>query len=340
MPAVPLLSSPGTGPRRARRRRALRLAAVLLAVGGLLLWWLLPLGQDQPSGRITFSTGVRTGVYQRYGQLLKGALDRELPRVATTLRDSEGSQQNLARVASGEADFTIATADAVATYLQEERPGAGELRGCTRLYDDYVQLVVAKGSPVRTAADLRGLRVGVGQEGSGVRLLADRLLDAAGLDPSQDVRPVPAGIDTMPKLLEQGRLDAFFWSGGLPTSAVLRLSERFPVRLVPLDRELVDRVHAEGGPSRYYRSAVIPADAYPAAQDGPVQTVAVANLLVTTGRVDAALTEGVTRTVIGSRDRVGREVHPAQVVDLRTAIYTDPLPLHEGARRYYRSVKP
>jgi hypothetical protein len=44
--------------------------------------------------------------------------------------------------------------------------------------------------------------------------------------------------------------------------------------------------------------------------------------------------------VIDSRDRIGAHVHSAQLVDLRTAIYTDPLVLHEGARRYYRSVKP
>ena len=39
-------------------------------------------------------------------------------------------------------------------------------------------------------------------------------------------------------------------------------------------------------------------------------------------------------------DGIGAHVHSAQLVDLRTAIYTDPLGLHEGARRYYRSVKP
>ncbi|GAA4897910.1 TAXI family TRAP transporter solute-binding subunit [Streptomyces coeruleoprunus] len=326
---------------RVGRRRALQGAAALLGALALLLWWLLPGGTPQPEGRITFSTGVPTGVYQRYGELLDEALRRDLPDVETTLRNSEGSQQNLSRLASGDADFTIATADAVATYLQEGRPGADRLRGCTRLYDDYVQLVVPKGSAVRSVRDLEGRRVGVGQPGSGVRLLADRLLAAGGLDPAKDIRPVPAGIDTMPGLMERGQLDAFFWSGGLPTNAVLRLSERFPIRLVPLEPALVDKLHSEGGPSRYYRSAVIPADAYARAQDGePVQTVAVANLLVTTESMDATLTEGVTRTVIGSRDRIGREVHPAQLVDLRTALYTDPLPLHEGARRYYRSVKP
>ncbi|MFD8977662.1 MULTISPECIES: TAXI family TRAP transporter solute-binding subunit [Streptomyces] len=326
---------------RAARRRLLALSAALLAVCGVLVWWLVPFGSSVPSGSVTFSTGVPTGVYQRYGKLLKQALAEDLPEVSITLTDSEGSQQNLARVASGEADFTVATADAVAQYQRERKPGFERLRGCARLYDDYVQLVVREGSSLRKVQDLRGLRVGVGQPGSGVRLIADRVLAAAGLAPVRDVETVSAGIDTMPARLETGDLDAFFWSGGLPTEAVQKLSERFEVRLIPLDAALVDRLHDVGDPTRHYRSAVIPAEAYAKAQDGlEVETLAVANLLVTTAEADPDLVEGFTRTVIRSRDVIGSQVHPAQLVDLRTAVYTEPLPLHEGARRYYRSVKP
>ncbi|MFD7118405.1 TAXI family TRAP transporter solute-binding subunit [Streptomyces sp. NPDC056641] len=327
---------------RISRGRALRGAAAVLVLLGLLLWWLLPIGTSSPAGSVTFSTGVKTGVYQRYGTLLKQDLARDLPDVSIQLRTSEGSQQNIAWVAAGEADFTIATADAVAKYQKDGKPDADRLRGCARLYDDYVQLVVAKDSDIRSTAGLRGKKVGVGQEGSGVRLIADRVLSAADLDPRKDIVPFSVGIDTMPGLLERGELDAFFWSGGLPTGAVQDLSERFDIRLVPLEPALVDRLHASGeAASRYYRSAVIPADAYGKAQNGTaVPTVAVANLLVTTDRMSAGLTEGFTRTVIDSRDRIGDEVHPAQLVDLRTAIYTDPLPLHEGAKRYYRSEKP
>ncbi|MEL5956017.1 TAXI family TRAP transporter solute-binding subunit [Streptomyces sp. CLV115] len=322
-------------------RRVLQVCTAVAVVLGLLLWWLLPLGQPAPTGTLTFSTGVRSGVYQRYGERLKGDLARDLPKVSIKLQTSEGSQQNIARVATGKADFTIATTDALATYLRSGKPGADRLRGCVRLYDDYIQLVVPRDSEVRRVSDLRGKRVGVGQRGSGVRLVADRLLTAAGLDPEDDVTPVSAGIDTMPKQLENDRLDAFFWSGGLPTSAVQELSNRFAIRLVPLEAALVKELQAAGGSARYYRSAMMPADAYHSAQqDQAVPTVAVANVLVTTERSDPAMTEAFTRTVIDSRDRIGREVHAAQLVDLRTAIYTDPLPLHEGASRYYRSVKP
>nr|WSX49434.1 TAXI family TRAP transporter solute-binding subunit [Streptomyces sp. NBC_00974] len=327
-------------PPRISRRRALRALVAVLAVLCALVWWLRPFGEPELKGDLTFSTGVQTGVYHRYGQLLEQALAEDMPEVRVRLETSEGSQQNLQRVAAGEADFTVATADAVAKYRIDRKAGAERLRGCARLYDDYVQLVVPAGSPVQSARDLRGKRVAIGQNGSGVRLISERLLTAAGLDPVRDITPVAIGIDTMPAELEAGRIDAFFWSGGLPTNAVRELSERFEIRLVQLG-DLVEALQASGSPARYYRAAVMPQDAYARARNtSAVATVAVPNLLVTRDDTGAELTEQFTRTVILSRDWIGRQVHAAQLVDLRTAIYTDPLALHEGAARYYRSVKP
>ncbi|MEU8977877.1 TAXI family TRAP transporter solute-binding subunit [Streptomyces sp. NPDC058251] len=326
---------------RIGRRRALLGSAAAFAVFGLLLWWLLPLGEESPSGTITFSTGTPTGVYQKYGMLLKGVVAKDMPRLDVRLLNSDGSQENVRRVATGKADYTIAAADAVETYILENKPGAGRLRGCSRLYDDYVHLVVPRSSSVRSVADLKGKKVAVGPSGSGVRLIANHVLQAAGLDPADDIEPRADGIATMPELLEQHKIDAFFWSGGLPTSAVLELSKSYDIRLVPIGSDLIKKLHEQGGASRYYRAAVMPADAYPRAQRGSsVQTLAVANYLITREDADAKLTEQLTRTVIASRDHIGAQVHAAQLVDLRTAIYTDPLPLHEGARRYYRSIKP
>ncbi|MFJ3954819.1 TAXI family TRAP transporter solute-binding subunit [Streptomyces sp. Je 1-4] len=321
--------------------RAVQSAIAALVVLGLGLWWLMSMGgTPAPRGQVTLATGVPTGVYARYGELLKQDLAHDLPEVDLRLARSEGSIDNLRQLVARRADFAIATADAVAAYKVRGEPGADRLRACARLYDDYMQLVVPKGSAVRSTKDLRRLRVGVGADGSGVQLITRRLLEAAGLDFNKDIEPVRVGIDRMPELLEQDKLDAFFWSGGLPTTAVQRLAQRFPVRLVQLG-DLSEALHRQGERTRYYRAAVMPADAYPMAQGGQaVKTIAVANLLVTTDREDAAMTEGITRTVIDSRDWIGRQVHAAQKVDLRTAVFTDPLELHTGARRYYVSQKP
>ncbi|MFI9599232.1 TAXI family TRAP transporter solute-binding subunit [Streptomyces sp. NPDC052043] len=326
---------------RIGRRRGLTGTAAGVVVLGLLLWWLLPLGEAPPSGTITFSTGTLRGVYQEYGVRLRTAFAKDMPDLKVRLLTSDGSQENVARVATGRADFTITAADAVETYEVSHGPGAARLRGVARLYDDYVQLVVPRDSPVRSVADLRGKRVSVGPPESGVRLIAERVLKTAGIDPRTGIRPMSDGIGTAPDRLRRGELDAFFWSGGLPTDGLQRLAGKFAFRFVPIEADLVARLHAEGGATRYYRAANMPESAYPSIQQGAtVPTIAVSNLLMTRADMDPRLTEWVTRTVIKSRDGIGAHVHSAQLVDLRTAIYTDPLTLHEGARRYYRSVKP
>ncbi|MEU3348127.1 TAXI family TRAP transporter solute-binding subunit [Streptomyces sp. NPDC006700] len=327
--------------RRIGRRRGLQGTAAGVVVLGLLLWWLLPLGEAPPSGTITLSTGTLRGVYQEYGVRLRTAFAKDMPDLKVRLLTSDGSQENVARVATGRSDFTIAAADAVETYEVNHGPGASRLRGVARLYDDYVQLVVPRDSRIRSVTDLRGKRVSVGPPESGVRLIAERVLRTAGIDPETDIRPMGDGIGTAPDRLRQGDLDAFFWSGGLPTDGLRRLAEQFPFRFVPIEADLVARLHAEGGATRYYRATNMPESAYPSVQNGAtVPTIAVSNVLMTREDMDPRLTEWVTRTVIKSRDGIGAHVHSAQLVDLRTAIYTDPLTLHEGARRYYRSVKP
>ncbi|GAB2880009.1 TAXI family TRAP transporter solute-binding subunit [Streptomyces deserti] len=325
---------------RIGRRRVLQGAAAGVVALGLLLWWLLPWGEEPPGGSIAFSTGTRAGVYQKYGDLLRKELDKDMPGLQVDLQTSAGSQENVKRVATGEADFTIAAADAVETYKIEGGAGADRLRGVARLYDDYVQLVVPPDSDIRSVADLRGKRVAIGLPDSGVRLIANGVLRAAGIDPEKDITPSSEGIDIGPKRLGHG-LDAFFWSGGLPTGGLERLAEKSTFRFVPIDAALVAKLHEQGGATRYYRATNMPETAYPTIQNGKsVPTLAVSNLLVTREDMDPRLTEWLTRTVIKSRDRIGDRVHSAQLVDVRTAIYTDPLQLHEGARRYYRSVKP
>lgn len=325
---------------RISRPRALQGAAVGLVVLGLLLWWLLPLGEEPPSGTITFSTGTRAGVYQEYGERLQKELAKDMPDLKVRLITSAGSQENVERVATGEADFTIAAADAVDTYRMDGKPVTDRLRGVARLYDDYVQLVVPPDSDIHSVADLKGKRVAIGLPNSGVRLIATRVLKAAGIDPEKDITARSDGIDTGPKRLGH-ELDAFFWSGGVPTVGLKDIVKTSAFRFVPIDAALVAKVHNEGDAAHFYRATNMPETAYPSIQDGDtVPTIAVSNLLITRRDMDPRLTEWLTRTVIKSRDGIGRHVHSAQFVDLRTAIYTDPLALAEGAKRYYRSVKP
>ncbi|HSA49769.1 MAG TPA: TAXI family TRAP transporter solute-binding subunit [Yinghuangia sp.] len=332
---------PRTGGTQVRRTRTM--VAVVLAVALVLfaggLWVSSDDSRPYRGGPVSISTGVPSGVYYRYGQLLAPRLQGDLG-VPVTIDESAGSVDNLRRLVGGGFTLAIATADAVADLAPADRD---QLRAIARLYDDYVQLVVPASSSVRTVADLRGKRVGIGPPASGVQLIAHRILQTAGLDEHRDMVPAEDGIGDAAAKLRDGRIDAFFWSGGLPTEAVRALAEGTDIRFVPLGDvagTLRDRYH------QVYREAVIPADAYQAGGTLPgvrqeVATVAVPNLLVTRADADPDLIRRVTGTVMGGREAIGREVHAAQLVDPRTAILTfPPLLLHEGARLWYRSAKP
>ncbi|WP_405649119.1 TAXI family TRAP transporter solute-binding subunit [Streptomyces sp. NBC_00019] len=322
---------------RMSRSRALQGAAAGFVVFGLLLWWLLP-GEEPPGGTISFATGSRGGVYEEYGKDLSDEFAKDMPDLKVDLETSDGSQDNVARVASGEADFAIAAADAVESFAIDHPVEAARLRGVARLYDDYVQLVVPRNSDIDSVADLKGKRVAIGLQTSGVRLIATRVLNAEGIDPAKDIKPFSYGIKDVDQLGHT--IDAFFWSGGLPTNGLKALAETSSFKFVPIKADFVAKLHTQSAANRYYRPTNIPEAAYDGQDAYAVPTIAVSNLLITREDLDPRLTEWLTRTVIRSRDYIGGKVHSAQLVDLRTAIYTSPLPLHEGARRYYRSVKP
>ena len=59
-----------------------------------------------------------------------------------------------------------------------------------------------------------------GSPGSGTEVIAFRVLRAAGLNPDADVTRQGLGASESADSLKDGKIDAFFWSGGLPTAAV------------------------------------------------------------------------------------------------------------------------
>jgi TRAP transporter TAXI family solute receptor len=330
-----------------RRRRALPgvlvaalLAGLLCATGcgtiGRVVDGLPGRGPDVPPGTVEIATGSTQGVYYRYGTALADVVSASLPGVRARVRSTEGSIENLRRVAAGQSTVAFTAADAAGDAVT----GRGEftkplpVQAVARVYDDYLHLVVPADSPLRTAADLKGHRVSIGQAGSGTELIATRVLAALRIDPGRDITPAYLGINDSAEALHAGRIDAFFWSGGLPTAGVVSLARQLPIRLVPLG-DLVPKLRQY---SRTYRAATVPAGTYPGVAG--VLTLAVPNYLVTRADTNADLVYQLTRLLFASRERLAGTVSLAGVLDARAAIETSPVMLHPGALRYFRDTKP
>jgi TRAP transporter TAXI family solute receptor len=206
--------------------------------------------------------------------------------------------------------------DAVEGREAFDRPVA--LKALAQIYPSYVQLVTRAGSGIATLGDLEGKRVSVGSPDSGTQVVAQRVLDVAKVG---GFKREQLGIAESADALEQKRVDAFFWSGGVPTAAIAELAERTPISVVDLGRYAREMRIRWGG---VYDGGSLPAGAYGLSQR--VRTVTIPNYVVVSDRMDAALAHDLTSLLFSS----GRVTDRGRAQDVIAEIG-----LHPGAQAYF-----
>jgi TRAP transporter TAXI family solute receptor len=289
--------------------------------------------------RLSIATGNTGGVYYPYGGGLAKVLSESLTNVQVTAEVTAASVDNLKLIQLGKVDiaFTLADtlADAVGGRGAFEKSGAVAAQTLAVLYPNYTHLVTIEGNGIGRVADLRGKVVSTGSPGSGTEVIALRVLRAAGLDADRDIRRQALSVNASVDALKDDKIDAFFWSGGLPTASVLDLSSTSGItaRILPND-DALPALQAEYGPSLYQR-IVMPRQSYPG-QDAEVAVVGVQNALVVDAAMDEQLAYEVTRALFDKRAEL-TAIHPeARHLEPSRAVVGSPAPFHPGAIRYYR----
>ncbi|WP_026416713.1 TAXI family TRAP transporter solute-binding subunit [Actinomadura oligospora] len=308
------------------RRRTLLVTAAALAAGGADVLAAACGGSGRPT-ELKLATGEKGGPYQALGDRFADELRRGGFKVWVV--PTNASVQNLSMLADGTADLAFALADSAdQTVRVRHRPAAA----LARMYMNFVHLVVRRDTPIERIADLAGRSVSLGADGSGTAVTAERVLSVARL--ARPARIFRYGLDRSIEALKADEIAAAFWSGGVLTPALTTLSQQVPIRLVPLDDQLVMRLRRTYGP--IYDSAAVPANAYGFPQ--PVLTVSTASYLMCRVSLPDEVAFQVTKRLFTSRDRLRAPEAPGGRLDRRFAIGTGAVPLHSGAARYYESV--
>ena len=311
------------------RSLALALATVLVAAAPLAAPTVV--AQD----RLSIATGGTGGVYYPYGGALANVLSDAIEGIEVTAEVTAASVDNMLLIETQDADLAFVLADTAADAAAGRPPfeQAIPAQALATLYNNYTHLVTTEGSGIETLADLAGKRVSTGSAGSGTEVIANRLLEAAGLNPDQDIQREQLGASESADAMRDGQIDAFFWSGGLPTAAVtdLAASPNVDFKLLP-NGEFTDELQAAYG--AFYGTATVPAGTYPG-QDEDVEVVVVPNVLVVNEAMDEQLAYDITKAMFEHQDDLAA-AHPAAAeLTIESAVLNSPLPLHPGAARYY-----
>jgi len=325
------------GARRTRRRPRQVTAAAAAAI--LVLAVVAGCGGERggaggDGGNLSIATGGTGGVYSVYGGGLADLVSDNLEGYQATAETTSASVDNMKLIARGDSDVAFTLADTAIDAVQGRAAFDEKLpiRALAQIYTNYTQVVSTSGKGIEGIEDLRGKRVSVGDPGSGTEVIALRVLEAAGLDPQKDIRRSQLGVDESVNALRDGSIDAFFWSGGLPTGSVTDLATTDDIVLVPTS-EYTDELQEKFGEA--YQTSTIPKETYKGLEED-VEVIGVPNLLVVNADMDETLAHDLTKLLFDQKERLVR-VHPeAKNLDpARAQDLVAPVQLHPGAKRYY-----
>jgi uncharacterized protein len=241
-------------------RKAIIVGCVSLVVAlSLILAW----GADAQSpkqGKLSFSmvTGGTGGVWYPLGGAIAGIIGKNVPNTEATAEATTAAIDNMKLLTAGKAGLSFAYDYHVGWANDGKVPGLmgkHKIRMVMGFYEQPLHIVTKDGSGITSVMQLKGKRVSVGAPNSGTEEQADYVLKALGIDWNKDITREKLGASESVSALKDGKLDAFFWSGAVPTGAIIDLASTPGLKMVllPVGGETATKI-MKGNPGVFHKS--------------------------------------------------------------------------------------
>lgn len=329
------------------KSRANLLAAILASAA-----MVLGPAQAQEMKFWRIGTGSAGGTYFPIGGLIASAISNPpgarpcdqggqcgVPGLVAIAVSTTASVYNLTEVQAGKLDAGLASADTVVEAYngggQFEGKKLDKIRVIANLFPEEMHLVLPKGASLKSLRGLKGKRVGIGQAGSGTQVAVRRILQINAIADS-DIQAVELNNTQSAQQMADGKLDAYFYVMGTPSSALIQLGGGGGFELYKFTKAERKAINQE---IPFYVESVIPAGEYEAVPY-EVPTVAVNAVLVTGADQPDELVYQITRALwnASSRKLLDNGHAKGRLVRLDSALKGLSTPLHPGAQRYYKEL--
>ena len=291
---------------------------------------------------VTIGTGGITGVYYPTGGAIAKMVNnkRDEYNIRCTVESTGGSVFNVNAVMAGDLEFGVVQSDrqyqAVKGMAEwQEKGPQSDLRAVFSIHPESVTLAAAVDAGIEDIRDLKGKRVNIGNPGSGQRQNSIDALEAVGIDYTTDLDAESVKAAEAPGLLQDGRIDAFFYTVGHPSGAFKEATAGTrKVRFVPITG--IDDLLAK---YPYYAKSFVPVKEYPGAvNESDVDTFGVKATLVTSAKVPENVVYAITKEVFENFEEF-KGLHPAyKVLTKQNMLEGLSAEIHPGAMKYYKEA--
>lgn len=283
------------------------------------------------SNIVTIATGGASGPYNIIGTTLADTYSNTYD-VNSRTQTTGASVENVNLIKEDKIEMAFTMSDVVSQAVEGtegfEEP-TDKISQIAALYPNYVQIVTTADSGIETFEDLRGKRIAVGDQNSGVEVNARTLLEGHGIT-YDDIEVDYLGYAEAADGLRAGQIDAAFLTSGLPNASLLELSQSLDIRMVSIDPADVENIAED---KSYFIAMEIPADTY--GNEEAIPTAAIMNALIVKSDMSEDDVYKLTKTFFENLDALENSHQAASDISLEAAQEGLVAPLHPGAERYY-----
>ena len=287
---------------------------------------------------IKFPTAGASGALYSVGAAITNMWNMNIPFVRASSQASTGGLDNLNQIADGESQVSIAiSSNCWQSYNgidSFEGRANQKLRVIAGLYLNPNQVVVTEKSGIKKLAEVKGKRFAVAASGSSVEGECRNHFTASGLSYPDDIRAEYISFTDSAELLANGQIDGAWIMSGIPAPAVSQTLSS-GCRLLSIDEKTIEALKAD---YPWYVTYMIPAGSYPN-QKEDVTTTAIKMVLFCSSDLDEETVYMLTKTLWENIAELGESQSSLRGLTPQEAVRDIAgLPLHDGARRYYREI--
>ncbi len=288
---------------------------------------------------ITIGTGGQTGVYFVVGQSICRLVNRNTAEhgIKCTAPSTGGSIANINAIKAGDMDMGVAQSDWQFHAFNGSSKFDGDpfpdLRAVFSVHPEPVTVIARAETGVTEFDQLKGLRVNVGNPGSGQLATMEVVLDAKGWTMDDFALASQLKPAEQAQALCDNKVDAIVYAVGHPNGSIQEATTSCASRLVNLTGPAIDKLVEENA---FYAMATVPGGMY-TGNDADTTTFGVRATFVSSTNTDEETIYQVVKAVFDNFDRFKR-LHPAFANLEEEEMIARGLsaPLHDGAARYYR----
>ena len=288
----------------------------------------------QAADNLVLATGGTAGTYYPFGGAMAKIWNSKIKDMNVTAQTSGASGENVRLINKKEVELALVQSDTLDFAFNAKEAFKEPLKGMSviaTLYPEIIQVVVAAGSPVKSFADLKGKKVGVGAPGSGTEANFRQLMDAYGMK-KEDVNGQYLSFAESADAFKDKHIDAFIVTAGIPNAGIMDVSAQNEIRILDIPADVSAKVIKK---YPFLAAATVPANTYKG-QTKDVATVAVNAVLIAGNQLKPEMVYNLTKALFENQAELASAHAKGKELNLKYAVQGVSIPFHPGAVKYYK----